>query len=64
MNKTNDTEKTRELTEAQLDAVSGGFESHEHTTITQADSAQRKDPYRGFSFRIDVSDIHRGGFRP
>jgi hypothetical protein len=63
MSKSNDTERTRELTEAELDAVSGGFEPHEHTTITQADSAQRKDPYRGFSFRIDVSGIDRGGFR-
>jgi hypothetical protein len=60
MNKANDTKKTRELIEAQLDAVSGGFESHGHTTITQADSTQRKDPYRGFSFRIDVSGIQRG----
>jgi hypothetical protein len=34
MSKTNDTERTRELTEAELDAVSGGFESQEHTTIT------------------------------
>jgi len=35
MSKSNDTERTRELT-ADLDAVSGGFESQEHTTITQA----------------------------
>jgi hypothetical protein len=34
MSKTNDTERTRELTEAELDAVSGGFDSYEHTTIT------------------------------
>jgi hypothetical protein len=34
MSKTNDTERTRELTEAELDAVSGGFESYEHTTIS------------------------------
>jgi len=49
---TNDTSKldakleNRVLTDSELEAVSGG----------------RNDPYRGFSFRIDVSGIQRGGF--
>jgi len=46
--KTNDTERTRELTEAELHAVSGGWESHENTTITPADSAL----YLVFSFKL------------
>ena len=33
MSKTDDTEKTRELTEAELDAVSGGFLAVEHGAI-------------------------------
>ena len=36
MSKSNDTERTRELTKAELDAVSGGWLSHENTTITGA----------------------------
>jgi hypothetical protein len=38
--------ENRVLTDSELEAVSGG----------------RNDPYRGFSFRIDVSGIQRGGF--
>jgi hypothetical protein len=41
MSKTNDAERTRELTEAELDPVSGGgaFLANSHTSISEAAEA-------------------------
>jgi hypothetical protein len=45
-----------------LDAVSGGFFADYVKQLLATSEPSRNDPYRGFSFRIDVSGIQRGGF--
>jgi hypothetical protein len=62
MSKSNDTSKTRELTEAELAAVSGGFFADLVKQLLATSEPSRNGP-RGFSFRIDVEGIDRGGFR-
>ena len=51
-------EQTRELAADELDQIAGGTPS----IPIPPPEPSRADPYRGFSFRIDVSGIARGGF--
>jgi hypothetical protein len=70
MSKTNDTsdfgratlEDHGTLADSELDAVSGGFFAGHVKQLLANSEPFPKDPYRGASFRIDMSGIERGGF--
>jgi hypothetical protein len=49
------------LADSELAAVTGGFFA-DYVKQLLANSEPFRDPYRGASFRIDVSGIERGGF--
>jgi hypothetical protein len=65
MSKTNETSNLEDhhtLADSELDAVTGGFPGLTPSIPIPPPEPSRTDPYRGFSFRIDVSGIARGGF--